>query len=1234
MIDIIHKAIGWEKLDENKKSDLAINVGKALLSKDTGILTFSMQLNFVMDYSEVKTLKKEILEICEDLNGINFDIKYSNMVQPKKLYLNRFVENYLKDRGEYAEGIANTVLFDKTNVDGNSLVIQVAGEFAAERLSKEVKKDLAAAIKNAFDFEVDIDFRCDKEECNKIISLSEERTKKELEQRAEIQKEIKKPQKSLATDRPLGKAIKGDITEISELEQDTKGAIIEGILFNMEERLLKNKKTLVSLYITDKKTSICAKCFLNDEKTKILKESIAIGDGIRLRGDVQWDDIERAVIVMARDIEKKERVYRQDNAEVKRVELHAHTKMSAMDGLTPVAELIETHKRWGHSAVAITDHGVVQGFPEAQKALKGADMKILYGMEGYVFDDADCRNEDGSIDYKKKYTNHIILIAATQEGLKNLYKLVSFSHVKYFYRKPRLPKSVIKEHRDGLIIGAACEAGEVYRSILNKKPEEEIKEIIDFYDYLEIQPVTNNRFLIEKGLVKDENEIREINKKVISLGKKYGKITCATTDAHYAEPEAAIFRNIVQATMGYSDEGSGNGLYLRTTEEMLEEFSYLGDELAYEVVVTNTNKIADMVDRILPVPKEKYPPKIPNADVKLRETCNAKAKELYGEVLPNEIKERLSAEIEPIIREGYAVMYIAAKMLVDHSMEAGYLVGSRGSVGSSFVATMAGITEVNPLPPHYLCPECKYIEWGDENEYDCGVDMPDKKCPKCGHELKKEGFTIPFQTFLGFEADKEPDIDLNFAGEYQAEAHKYVDEIFGAKNVYKAGTMSTVAKKSAYGMVKKYYDEKGLPVNKFEIERLTSSCEGIKKTTGQHPGGIIIVPDDHEIYEFCPIQRPANDMKSDVITTHFDYHSIDKNLLKLDILGHDVPSIIRHLQDMTGVNPVNDVPLSDPKVNSIFTGTEALNIKIKDYKFKHGSYGIPEFGTKFTRQMLDDTQPKRFADLVRISGFSHGTDVWLNNAQEWIKSGTATMKEVISTRDDIMNYLILKGLPKKDAFAIMERVRKGGGLSEEQEELMIANKIPSWYITSCKKIKYMFPRAHAVAYVMMSYRIAYFKVYYPLEFYAAYFTTKTSSFDADIAMLGIDAVYKKIREINIKESNYTATPKEVEQLTVLEMIYEFYARGFEFCHARLGESEAKRFRLKEGKIQLPFVVLEGLGENAAAALYDEYLKAPYETIEEIKQRAKINKVGIETLKVHGVLGDLPETDQLSIFELF
>ena len=1024
----------------------------------------------------------------------------------------------------------------------------------------------------------------------------------------------------------MGSAVTGSPLAIGQIDSESGTVVIEGELFKKDSRTISDDSKLVSMYVTDKMTSICVKCFVVDAKWDDIKEHLPEGSFVKIQGKAQWDRFDNEVTIMADSIEKGEKTERMDTYPEKRVELHCHTKRSAMDGLNVTTDMVQRAEKWGHKAIAITDPGVVQAFPEASHA--AGDIKILYGCEGYLYDDTGLIAEDGTIDYKSRRTNHIIIFARNREGLKNLYKLVSLSHINYFYRRPRIPKSVLEAHREGLILGAACEAGELYCAIRDGKPEEEIERIADFYDYLEIQPLINNRFMLSNGMAADEEELRNNNRRIVALGEKLNKPVCATCDAHYFDDEEALYRRILMVGQDFSDAEGSSGLYFRTTDEMMEEFAYLGEETAHKVVIENTNLIADMIEPMMPVPKGKFPPKIDGAEDYLRKVCEERATNMYGNPLPDVIRERLDKELNSIIDNGYAVMYRSAEMLVQKSLAEGYLVGSRGSVGSSFAATMSGITEVNPLPAHYLCPNCKNLEWDETNEYDCGVDMPDKVCPVCGTPYNKEGYTIPFETFLGFEANKEPDIDLNFAGEYQGKAQKYVEEIFGAENVFKAGTISKIQGNTAYGFVAKYLEGKGQPSSKAEIDRLVSCCEGVKRTTGQHPGGVIIVPRGHEIYEFCPVQRPANDTKSDIITTHFDYHSIDENLLKLDILGHDVPSMIRQLQDMTGVDPLT-VPVKDDKVMSIFIGTEGLDIKDPDYKFTHGSYAIHEFGTAFVRQMLDDIQPTTVEELIRISGLSHGTDVWLGNAQDLIVNNVTTMREAIATRDDIMNYLRKHGVPNGDAFTIMEKVRKGKGLTEEQEALMVEHDVPDWYIDSCKKIKYMFPRAHAVAYVLMSMREAYYKVYYPAEFYAVYFTTKIGSFDEKTILEGQKAVEKRMDEI-IKLGK-DAAKKEEAEYTVFEVAYEMYARGYEFTPARLGLSDATKFGVHEGKVLLPFAAITGVGEKAAQMIVEEYDKRPFETVEDVIDRGKANKTAIEGLREHGVLDGLPEQAQISFF---
>ena len=833
-----------------------------------------------------------------------------------------------------------------------------------------------------------------------------------------------------------------------------------------------------------------------------------------------------------------------------------------------------------------------------------------------------------NIDVKKLPLHHIIILAKNQTGIKNLYKLVSMAHLDYFARRPRLPKSIITEYREGLIIGSACEAGQLYKAVLEGKTDGELKEIASFYDYLEIQPIQNNEFLIRKGNVKDEDELRELNRKIYDLGKEMDKPVVATCDCHFLDPNDEVFRRIIMAGQGYGDADNQPPLYFRTTNEMMKEFEYLGEEACREVVIENTQKIADMVEVVKPIPDETFPPKIEGAEEDIRNMTMNKVHSIYGENLPEVVQKRLDKELNSIINNGYAVLYLIAQKLVAKSLEDGYLVGSRGSVGSSFVATMSDITEVNGLPPHYVCPNCKKSEFFLDGSISSGADLPDKNCPDCGAKYIKDGHDIPFETFLGFEGDKEPDIDLNFSGEYQAVVHKYTEVLFGKGYVFKAGTIGTVAEKTAYGFVKKYLQERGLVVSQAEIERLTIGCTGIKRTSGQHPGGIMVVPNDNEIYNFCPIQHPADDVNTDIITTHFDYHSISGRLLKLDILGHDDPTVLRMLQDLTGLDP-KTIPLNDPKVISLFTSPDALGVTKEELGCEVGSYGLPEFGTKFVRQMLVDTQPKSFADLVRISGLSHGTDVWLNNAQYFIKEGYTTLKDCIATRDDIMVYLMYKDLPPKTAFTIMEKVRKGKGLSEDDEALMREKNVPDWYIESCKRIKYMFPKGHAVAYVMMAVRIAYYKVYYPEAYYTTYFTVRADDFDADLICKGEEAIKAKMEELNSLGNNISV--KEKGLLTILEISYEMYKRGLNFLKVDLYKSEATKFKIEEDGIRPPLNALQGVGDNAAKSIVECRVNGEFISKEDLRLRSKVSKTVIETLDNHGCLEGMQESNQLSLF---
>ncbi len=1026
------------------------------------------------------------------------------------------------------------------------------------------------------------------------------------------------------------------IAEIYDHVGERGQMVIQGEMFSLDSRAIKSGKLLVTMEVTDQHRATCCKAFMKTEDFEFFSENVSVGDWIKVSGNVEFDTFENEVGIMSRSINKATKPERRDDHEgPKRVELHVHTKMSDNDGFNEINDLVDQAVAWGQKAVAITDHGVVQAFPDAANRAakhrgKGKEIKIIYGMEGYLYPDEDATLSDGTIDIRKNRTYHIILLAKNLTGLRNLYKMVSYSHVDYFYKKPRLPRSVLQAHREGIIVGSACEAGELYQAINRHASHDELLQIADFYDYLEIQPLGNNQFMIDKGMVNSKQDLIDNNKLILSLGDELGKMTVATTDSHYPTKEAAIYRNIIMSGMGFSETDS-DSLHLRTTDEMLGEFSYLGDR-AEEVVITNTNKIADMCEVFEPVPPDKCPPKIDGAEEFLRETCYRNAKEMYGDPIPDVILERLDTELNAIINNGYAVMYVAAMRLVKKSNDDGYLVGSRGSVGSSFAATMAGITEVNPLEPHYICPNCKNLEWlapEDEAKYDCGFDMPDKICPKCGTKFNKNGFRIPFATFLGFSGNKEPDIDLNFAGEYQATAHRYVGVIFGEKNIFKAGTVATVAEKTAYGYVKHYADESPKKLSKYDINYLTKGCSGVKRTTGQHPGGIIVVPDDHEIYEFCPVQRPAN-KPVDIITTHFDYHKIDKNLLKLDILGHDVPQMIRHLQNMTGVDPMT-IDVADPKVISLFTSTEALNIKNPDYKFVHGTYAVPEFGTNFTRQMLDDIQPTTISALVKISGFSHGTDVWTNNGQELLRKGTASIDELISCRDDIMNYLILKGVPNEQAFWIMEHVRKNKKLTDEELATMKEHNVPDWYIWSCETLKYMFPRAHAVAYVLMSIRMAWFKVYYPAEFYAAWLSSKIDDFDILAARDGIQAVEREMAQL--EQLGNQMTTKQKDHLTVYEVMYEMFSRGIEFQMPELGVSAPCDFTVKDGKVVVPYMAVSGLGKAAAESLDEAYDGTPFTSLDEVKQLTKLSQSNIDDLKAVGMFEGVPDTAQMSIFEL-
>lgn len=1019
-----------------------------------------------------------------------------------------------------------------------------------------------------------------------------------------------------------GKEFKGTARLLQDIVEEERQVIVEGEVCEAEIRLLKSGRQLLTFGITDKTNSIGCKVFLEEGQNSI---KIAQGDWLMVRGPVQFDRYTTELTLMARDIMSMLPKRIEDNAEEKRVELHLHTQMSEMDGLSSVQSLIKRASEWGHEAIAVTDHGVVQAYPDAIDAGKKYGVKVILGMEGYLVDDL----EEKKNETKRKSSNHIIILAKNQMGLKNLYKLVTYSHLEHFYRRPLIPRSLLMAHREGLVLGSACEAGELYRALLQGSDINELTRIASFYDYLEIQPVANNMFLVNRGDVANVNELRQINQRIVQLGRNLSKPVVATCDVHFLDNSDEVYRRILLAGKGFADADQPTPLYYRTTEEMLEEFSYLGEE-AYKVVVTNPRQIATQIEELKPFPDDFFEPKIEGASDKIISLSWQKAHRLYGDPLPEIVRAALQKELDSIIGNGFSVLYLISHLLVKKSNEDGYLVGSRGSVGSSLVATFTDITEVNPLPPHYRClnQSCLYSEFISDGSVDSGVDLPEKECPKCGQELEKDGHNIPFETFLGFKGDKVPDIDLNFSGEYQSRAHRYTEEVFGKENVFKAGTISTVAEKTAFGFVKNYLDEREVKYNQTEINRLVQGCAGVKRTTGQHPGGLMVIPKECDIFDFTPLQRPANDTKSEITTTHFDYHSISGRLVKLDILGHDDPTSIKMLEDLTGVD-AKKIRLDDEKTLSLFSGTEALGVSAKELGVKTGTLGIPEFGTKFVRQMLEDIKPKTFSHLVRVSGLSHGTNVWVGNAQDLVLDKVADISEIIACRDDIMIYLIQKGLDSSHAFNIMEAVRKGKGLKPDDIEAMKKQEVPEWYIESCQKISYMFPKAHAVAYVTMAFRIAWFKIYYPEAFYATFFTVRADEFDVDSITQGLTRCKEMIKEINSKGNN--ASPKEKNILTILELAVEMYCRNINLLKVNLWESEATRFQLTSQGILPPFSSLQGLGKSAAANIAKIRDQGIINSVQDLQTQAKLSKTVIEVLQQHGCLKDLPDKNQLSLF---
>ena len=1035
----------------------------------------------------------------------------------------------------------------------------------------------------------------------------------------------------------FGRSIMGESQLIADLDGETKSVILEGFIgegagSGLKTIEFKTGTKMLAFCLSDESDGIACKKFFKpgkgrngqeedfDEIMGKLKEGMAV----RIRGSVRFDTYMNEYVVFVDSLAKKEIKKREDNAEVKRVELHAHTTMSDMDAVVSVKDLIKTADSWGWPAIAITDHGVVQAYPDAAKTAEKLNIKIIYGMEGYLTGE----------DYTQKRANHIIFLAKNPNGLRNLYQMVSLSHVKYFYKnRPRLPKNIIEEYRDGIIIGSACEAGELIRAIVEGQSEEQLIEIASFYDYLEIQPIHNNDFLKREDKfpnINTDEDLININLKVAELAKKLGKMLVATCDVHFLNPEDSIYRAIIMKGKGFKDADFQPPLYLRTTEEMLAEFSYLGEEAAYEAVVTNPRKINDMIEKFKPIPDDLYSPMIPGADEEIESMSYNRAKSMYGENLPEIVEARLQQELKPIIGHGFSVLYLIAQRLVKKSNDDGYLVGSRGSVGSSFIATMTGITEVNPLPPHWRCPHCQYSKFITDGSYGCGYDLPDMECPVCGTPLIKDGHDIPFAVFLGFDGDKVPDIDLNFSGTYQPVAHKYTEILFGKDNVYRAGSIQTVADKTAFGYVKKYFEEKGIKKHISYIDRLAHGCMGVKSTTGQHPAGIMVVPRDMDVHFFTPIQHPANDMNCGTITTHFDYHSISSRLVKLDILGHDDPTVIKMLEDLTCRDP-KTIPFDDVATMSLFNCTDALGLTPEELGATSGTFGIPEFRTPFTRQMIDDTNPDVFSDLVRISGFSHGTDVWLGNAQDLIRSGQCTIKNAISARDDIMMYLIHHGIDPLLSFKTMEKVRKGKGIDPDVVKKLQDGDIPQWYIDSCQKIKYLFPRAHATAYVMMAYRIAFCKVHYPLAYYAAYFSIRADEFDANVIAKGQEYVGQQIHELEAISKEKKLDAKQNATLIVLQLAWEMYLRGYDCENVDIYTSDAEKFIIHEKSLLPPLASLGGMGTKASQSIVEARKDGIFTSIEDLRRRTGISKTNIEILRDHGCLDGMGESDQIALF---
>ncbi|MCE5285106.1 MAG: PolC-type DNA polymerase III [Pelosinus sp.] len=1156
------------------------------------------------------TLGKSLCDNC----GLQ-KVHFSQTVKDLAVYLKTNWPGFVEHVAKNVQAVRFVLNNAERSFQHNKLSINLVGELAGEMITEHgIAENMRNFIKEEFGAACAVEFTTAPQEV--AACLAEDLITPEY---LEAVSESSRPREDKAKDNPViyGRNIKDEPQAIRNVREEARNVVFEGDIAAYDTRELKSGRFLLTFDLSDATDGISAKIFF-DEQEKFNKVAGALQQGMRIKvkGMVQFDKFSKDLVLFVDSICRGEKSERMDMAEKPRIELHAHTRMSTMDAVVSVKNLVNTAAKWHHPAIAITDHGVVQAFPEAHDVAAKAGIKVIYGMEGYLFE------------HDIKSANHIVILAKNPVGLRNLYRLVSLSHLKYFHRTPRLPRQILSEYREGLIFGSACEAGELIRAIISGAADDELLRIASFYDYLEIQPIGNNGFLLREGKVPNEEALRDINRKVCEIGDKLGKLVVATGDVHFLNPEDEVYRRILMAGKGFTDADNQPPLFFHTTDEMLQEFSYLGSDKAFELVVTNPGKITELVEEFKPIPDELYSPQIPGAEEAISSMSYNSAEELYGSPLPDIVADRLKLELDSIINHGFAVLYLIAHKLVKKSLDDGYLVGSRGSVGSSFVATMTNITEVNPLPPHWRCPQCKHSEFITDGSIGGGFDLADKDCPECHTQMEKDGHDIPFAVFMGFHGDKVPDIDLNFSGVYQPVAHKYTEELFGRDNVFRAGTIGTIADKTAYGYVKNYFTEKNIDVRDAYINSVIAGCTGVKRTTGQHPAGIMVVPRDMDVHYFTPIQHPADDMKSGIITTHFDYHSISSRLVKLDILGHDDPTVIKMLEDLTGRDP-KTIPFDDQETLSLFSSTKAIDVNPDDLGSTVATYGIPEYGTKFVRQMLVDTTPKTFSELVRISGFSHGTDVWLNNAQDLIREGKAKLSEAISARDDIMMYLIHKGVEPVTAFKIMENVRKGKGVKPDEVEKMKAKNVPDWYVESCQKIKYMFPKAHAVAYVMMAFRIAYCKVHYPLAFYAAYFTVRATDFDAELIVQGQAVVKAQLKEFEQRGNNLSVKEKSLQ--TILEIALEMYLRGFTFQHVDLYKSAATDFIIEGSSLLPPLAGLQGLGDNAAKSIVEAREEKPFATQEDIKVRARATKTVIDILKQHGCLDDLPETAQIMLF---